>query len=186
MSWKIVLTYSICAHLQFQTGTYVLYFEEFLIHDSRGFMILRWENSPHTSTQFSVFTYIYFDHFQFTSPDSILNIPPCMELVQPLFLYSLLEYYFLFAFLVFFVKSEKYVFRNLSAIHESKFSGKHLFFQFSLPHTQCNYFLFTQTETYFLFTPELQKYPFCLPSYYIIVLFYYRCFVSKGLTMPFE
>jgi hypothetical protein len=64
-----------------------------------------------------------------------------LHIVYLLFVYP--ETYFLFTFLVFFVKSEKCVPTNLSAIHKSKFSGQHFFL----------YLLFVYPETYFLFTP---------------------------------
>jgi len=61
-----------------------------------------------------------------------------------------LDYYFFFTFIVFLVKADKFDPTILSAIHESKISGKHLFFYFSLPHTSCIYFLITQKFTFYL------------------------------------
>ena len=90
-------------------------------------------------------------HFQFTSLDSILDIPPRRRKLYNHLLFTLsLKYYLFFTFLVLFVKSEKCIPTNLSAINESKFSVQHLFFQFSLPHNIV-YLLFVYPETYFTF-----------------------------------
>ena len=92
---------------------------------------------------------------------------------------SPLNYYFLFTFLVFLVKSDKCGPTNLSAIHESKFSVKHLFLIVHYPtHSVLTFCLPRNLLFVYLQHP---KYPFCLPSYSIIVLLYYLCIVLKVL-----
>ncbi len=70
---------------------------------------------------------------------------------------------------------------NLSAIHESKFSVKHLFFNFHyLTHSVSTFCL--PRNLLFVY-PSLHEYPFCLLSYKIILLLYYQCIVLKTLLV---
>ncbi len=94
-------------------------------------------HAPTFSFLVSPCTY-YFDHFSCTSSDSIytIDIPPRVRNLHNQFLYAIpFKLLLFFTFLVFLVKSDKCDPTILSAIHESKFSVQHLFFNFSLPHT---------------------------------------------------
>ena len=90
---------------------------------------------------------VYFSGFYLYSR----HTPTYKEVVQPPFLYPLLEIYFFFTFLVFFVKSEKCVTQICLLSTNRNFQESISFFQFSLPHIV--YLLFVYPETYFLFTP---------------------------------
>ena len=92
---------------------------------------------------------------------------------------SPLKFYFLFTFLVFLVKSDKCGPTNLSALHESKFSIKHLFLIFHYP--THSVFTFCLPRNLLFIYLQHPKCPFCLPSYSIIVLLYYLCIVLKVL-----
>ena len=64
------------------------------------------------------------------------HTPTYKKVVPPPFVYPLLEILIFLYLSRFFVKSEKCVPTNLLAIHESKFSVKHLFFSFFItPHS---------------------------------------------------
>ncbi len=107
--------------------------------NTQGLNILT-ENSPHTSTySFSVSACnYYFDHFCCTSPDSIytIDIPPRIRKLHNHFLYAIPFKLLLFIYLsCFLLKSDKCGPTNLLAIHDSKFSLRHLFYNCSLPHS---------------------------------------------------
>ena len=77
------------------------------------------------------------------------------------------------------MKSDKCGPKNLSDIHESKFSVKHLFLIFHYPtHSVCTFCLPRNLLFVYLQHP---KYRFCLSSYSIIILLYYLCIVLKVL-----
>ena len=96
---------------------------------------------------------VYFSGFYLYSR----HTPTNKEVVQPPFLYPLLEKYFFFTFLIFFVKSKKCVPTNLSAIHELKFSGKRLFFHFSFLISLPLYFVLDGNNKFWGFVPILNN-----------------------------